>query len=391
MVVKVSVMSCAMILSAVCASFSDDMRSAAEKALSGMEPISDMFVTEKMEETVSTYETSKPAEADLRPEDFDARILYKRTQGGDEGRAFTSTVDSVKHRPNVEPSLDAMDLANESVKTAEDTVGGLFTQSGGGSCEAEYVGGAQPGTNLCTSILGRRFGSCTETRGIDVDRRDNWFCKQQTAKYRKVCEKPVLWSCKGSSGPYCRSQNFAVSGIGKTTLTQAGITAQRAFSYNGSLSNSCSVHTKTFNVTVGANFDPSFLVLRELRLEGVGQIFVDNDLVWSSHSNATGALRVAELDCGKRCSRTTVFSGNTAIETCGSTGRTGNSGNIAPALNKPNWTSIFDSRSGNYHATGVSKTLTIKVVSAGTGTSPISGNVAVRGTCCTAMRGVPQC
>ena len=391
MVVKVCTTSFAVVLASVCAGFSEDMRSVAEDALAGLAPISEMFTTDKMEEAVSTYETPMPPEAKLKHEDFGARIIYKRTGNGVEGQAFSATVDSITQRPDVSPSVDAMDLANEAVQTAEDTVGGLFTQSGGGSCEAEYVGGAQPGSNLCTSILGRRFGSCTETRGVDVDRRDNWFCKQQTAKYRTVCEKPVEWSCQGSSGAYCRSANFEVSGIGQTTLTHLTTTLQRAFSYPGSSSSACSVHSKVFNVTVGSNFDPSFLVVRELKIQGVGQMFVDDELVWSSDAAATGNLSIGEVDCGKDCSRTSVFSGSTAIETCGSRIHSGNSGNIAATLNKPDWTPKLDSAAGIYRATGRSKTITVKVVSAGTGTSPITGNVAVRGSCCTAMQGVPQC
>lgn len=365
-----------------------DVSQRVQQALDNAAGRDSLFQTDTMENTVTTYETDRPEEADIPVDEFDQEAFTRKNENTAVGRAVVAGEDSIRYRQEFEDVSTGN--ADHAVEIADEALGGLFSSEGGGSCSANFAGGASPGVNFCTRILGQRLRFCTDRREITVDRRDRWRCEVHSGTYRDTCTGAVNWSCTGQSGELCRRNNLTAN-VSLTTLNRAGSAGVKRLTRNMGAGSGCSIRRTSFRVNIGDDMSVPRLRMELSRVVGVGQIRVNGSPVWTS-AGSNGNLEIRNVDCGKRCTRTHVFAGGTDTGQCNGNVTTGQAW-LTASYSQPTWSTQWVGSANEWRATGQSRSLNIEVLWAGTdsGSDSFNSVLTLQGGCCTQIVGRPQC
>lgn len=298
-----------------------DFNGRVRNSLDGLGSLDERINEGTMRGTVLPFETANPAEAGLSPLEFDAEEMRRQVGDTPDARAYGTLKDSATGRPKIDLGEDPLSLADDAVEQSGAVVGGLFSGAGG-QCSQGFDGGDYSGTQFCNRILLRTTKYCREWREISVDREDDWQCHFETGSYKKECRRTVAYHCSGSTGAACRRQNVLFSPT--ANWNQAGTEADiwMPARSNGH----CSVKVDAIYITVTDKVQLNELVGRMAHFNGVMQVKVDGNVVATTdgHGNvltslpAHASLRIADRDCGKRCTRRAVYAGNTWLEDCSS-------------------------------------------------------------------------
>ncbi|MDG2340797.1 MAG: hypothetical protein P8L32_06335, partial [Paracoccaceae bacterium] len=246
--------------------------------------------------------------------DLDDAIIATRAGDSTASQAFQATVDSATGRPDVAPSNGALGLANLAVSIGADSVAGMFSGDRG-SCTSDFDGPIASGTYNCSAPLTQDFRYCREERQVSVKRTDKWSCSEETPEYRKTCARNLTWRCTGSTGGACLREAVQFS---RTVIWNAsGDRAETTFSGGGT--GACSLREKTIQISVLDFAQITSLRLEDIAYQGVAQLRVNGQNVWTQGASGGSNLTVSSRDCGKNCAVDAVYAGNAWIEDCSAT------------------------------------------------------------------------
>lgn len=270
-----------------------------------------------LEEVVLPFETATPFEASLDAGDLGDAIIATRAGDSTASQAFRATVDSASGRPDVTPSNGALGLANLAVSIGADSVAGMFSGDGG-SCTSDFDGPIASGTYNCSAPLTQDFRYCREERQVTVHRTDRWSCSEETPEYRKTCARNLTWRCTGTTGGACLKE--AVRFSRPVSWNASGNTVETTFSGGGT--GDCSLREHTVHLSVQDFAEITSLRLEDIAYQGVAQLRVNGQNVWTQGASGGSNLAVRSRDCGKNCAVDAVYAGNAWIEDCSATHNT---------------------------------------------------------------------
>lgn len=306
---------CATCLLLLCLStpaFAQSLQERAGTQVEALGSVTDLLTEENMGKTVVPFETATPFEASLGAGDIEDAVLATRVGDSTASQAFRATIDSATGRPDVVPSSGAMGLANLAVSVGADSVADLFTGENG-SCTNAFDGPVTSGTHTCSAPLTRDFRTCRETRQVSVNREDAWRCSEEDPNYRKTCTRDITWRCTGTTGGECLKQ--AVRFSRAVSWNAAGSAV--ALDYAGSGTGACALREHSVQIDIEDIANVTSLSVGEISYQGVAQLRVGGQNLWTNGSSDGANLKIAERDCGKNCSVDAVYAGSTWISDCG--------------------------------------------------------------------------
>jgi hypothetical protein len=343
-------------------------------------PVTQTLTQEALEEVVLPFETATPFEASLGVGDLGDAIIATRAGDSTASQAFRTTVDSATGRPDVAPSNGALGLANLAVSMGADSVAGMF-RGEGGACTSDFDGPIASGTYNCSAPLTQDFRYCREERQVTVSRTDTWSCSEETPEYRKTCARNLTWRCTGATGGACLKE--AVHFSRPVSWTASGDRVETTFSGGGT--GACNLREKTVQISVQDIAKITSLRLEDIAYQGVAQLRVNGQNVWTQGASGGSNLAVKSRDCGKNCAVDAVYAGNTWIEDCSATRNTRTPGielepeftQATPGPNSPLESSPVRALTGSQ-----SLPVTITLITANTQETGPTLRFALRGSCC---------
>lgn len=171
-----------------------------------------MFRLETVDDVVTPFETATPPEAGMSHTSFEDRILQTRDAYNDQGRVLRATEDSAAVRPGVDIDGQGQlfDDANWAHQNAADIAGRYFS-SETGNCSTPDLPVSEITDEFCESMPRRRNTTCDLVRQIWADRTDIYRCDQRAARYVKVCEQDISYTCRRNSN--CIQNNVQVTNV----------------------------------------------------------------------------------------------------------------------------------------------------------------------------------
>lgn len=241
------------------------------------------FNATTVDDVVTPYETSTPAETNMDHNTFEDRILTTRQADNDQGRVLRATEESAIVRPNVE--IDAqgplLDDANWAHENAEDIAGKYFT-SETGTCTEPNLPVTTKLDFFCESSPARETKTCELIRNIWIDRTDTYRCDVRTANFVKVCDKTNSYSCVvNSNANSCIRNNVNISG---GTVTWNGNRATVALptpvhpqepAIGLHRTRWAALVKHPISISVSDRFQPSSVSIRRVDARGVAQVTKD--------------------------------------------------------------------------------------------------------------------
>ena len=269
-------------------------RDAAEAALDNLGSVTDQLSMPNMRDTVVPFAGTDTDEASMAPADFDRAILDIRSGSDQDGRAYQSTLDSLSNRPVVDLGSDPLALADDAIEGADGALGGLFSANSG-TCEAMFQNGSYGGLRFCKAILQRDIRVCEVWREITVDREDFWACEMAERDYTRVCTPNISWACTGSTGANCRADRIQSN----RNFTWANSNREMRFSFgqNRDLS-SCVIRQQRIIIDAYAGFAIDQFRAIRWDFDGIGQLRVNGENVWTFGTNSSGDLNLEYVSSG---------------------------------------------------------------------------------------------
>jgi len=352
----------------------------AASQIDALGPIPQTLTQEALEEVVLPFETATPFEASLGAGDLGDAIIATRAGDSTASQAFRATVVGATGRPDVAPSSGALGLANLASSIGADAVAGMFSGDSG-SCTSDFDGPIASGTYNCSAPLTQDFRYCREKRQVTVHRTDTWSCAEETPEYRKTCARNLTWHCTGTTGGTCLKE--AVHFSRPVSWNASGERVETTFSGGGT--GACSLREKTVQISVQDFAQITSLRLEDITYQGVAQLRVNGQNIWTQGTSGGSNLAVRSRDCGKNCAVDAVYAGNTWIEDCSATPNARTAGielepeftQAAPGPNTPLEISPVRALTGS-HSTQVAITL----ITANTQETGPTLRFAVSGSCC---------
>lgn len=367
-------------------------RDAAEAALGRLGSVTDQLTNRNMRDHVVPFAGTDIEEADLEPVDFDRAILNIHTGGGQDGRAYQSSIDSVSNRPRVNLGSDPLALADDAVENAGAAVGGLFAADSG-TCEALFQGGSYDGLRFCKAIVQRDIRVCEVWREISVDREDFWACEMAERDFTRTCKPDISWTCTGSTGATCRRDRMRAN----RNFTWANGSSEMRFSFGRDIEPSdCSIHEQRIVVSAYAGFDLDRFRAFHWNFRGIGQLRVNGENIWTYGTNSRGDLNIQfeEVDGkdGFGPLVPVVYAGRTPIDYCNFEGprrSLPSSQDLLSALDKPvAGPSRINAAHRPYIPMGEHEDIVIDLLVADWGETPQTFRLDVRGSCCSRITAV---
>ncbi|MDG1738680.1 MAG: hypothetical protein P8L68_15845 [Paracoccaceae bacterium] len=343
-------------------------------------PVTQTLTQSALEEVVLPFETATPFEASLGDGDLSDAIIATRAGDSTASQAFRATVDSATGRPDVAPSNGALGLANLAVSIGADSVVGMFSGNSG-SCTSAFDGPIASGTYNCSAPLTQDFRYCHEERQVTVHRTDKWSCAEETPEYRKTCSKNVEWRCTGTTGGACLKEAVQVSR--PVSWNASGDRVETTFSGGGT--GACSLREKTVQISVQDIAQITSLRLEDITYQGVAQVRINGQNVWTQGTSGGSNLAVRSRDCGKNCAVDAVYAGNTWIADCSATPNARTPGiELEPEFSQatPGPNSSLESTPVRALTGSQSLPLQITLITANTQESGPTLRFALRGSCC---------
>ena len=297
--------------------FGQSLQERAQTQVDSLGSVSQFVSEEALEEVVIPFETATPFEASLGAGDLEDAVLATRAGDSTASQAFRATVDSAAGRPSITPSSGAMGLANLAVSVGADSVADLFTGESG-SCSNAFDGPVTSGTHTCSAPLTRDFRPCRETRTVSVNREDQWSCTDEDPTYRKSCSRDITWRCTGTTGGACLEQALRFSR--PVTWNEAGSAV--ALDFSGSGTGACALREHQVQIEIEDIATVTGLSVGEITYQGVAQLRVEGQNLWTNGASGGADLKIAARDCGKDCSVDAVYAGSTWIADCGEVSQT---------------------------------------------------------------------
>lgn len=353
-----------------------------------------LLTDQKMQEVVVPFETANPDATTVNQFNMEDRAFNAQYQGTDEARAYGAMKDSALTRPEVSLGSDPLSLADDAVQQASSVVGGLFSADEG-SCSEIFQGGKYNGYQLCNRILSRRKEVCTETRSVTVDREDQWRCSIEAGNYSKRCNQAINWSCTGTTGHACIQQAVSYSkpvtwivagvGIGAGLSGRSGAVGEIALPAQAG--SSCALRSDSVTMTTRDWATFASLTLDRLAYQGVAQIRVNGNNLWTAGTTNTGNLTIWQRNCGKNCNVDAVFSADgTWIADCDSAAWTRSVGvSLLSLYTPPVAGPVVLTGSQPSLDFGKAGTVTIEVIRANTADSGATLNIYKEYSCCSAF------
>ena len=343
-------------------------------------PVTQTLTQEALEEVVLPFETATPFEASLGAGDMGDAIIATRAGDSTASQAFRATVDSATGRSDVTPSSGALGLANLAVSIGADSVAGMFGGDGG-SCSSDFDGPIASGTYNCAAPLTQDFRYCREERRVTVSRTDTWSCSEETPQYRKTCARNLTWRCTGTTGGTCLKS--AVLFSRPVSWNASGDRADISFSGGGT--GACGLREKTVQLSVRDIAQIASLRLEDIAYQGVAQLRVNGQNIWTQGVSDGANLTVKSRDCGKNCAVDAIYAGNTWIEDCSATPNTRTPGiELEPELAQvaPGPNTSLESTPVRALTGSQSLPVQITLITANTQEAGPTLRFALRGSCC---------
>lgn len=363
--------------------FGQTLQDRAASQVETLESISKFLTEEALDEVVVPFETATPFEASLGAGDLEDAVLATRIGDSTASQAFRATVDSATGRPSIAPSSGAMGLANLAVSIGADSVADLFTGESG-TCSNAFDGPVTSGTHSCSAPLTRDFRTCRETRRVSVNREDQWRCTEEDPTYRKSCAREITWRCTGTTGGDCLKQALRFSR--PVTWNAAGNAV--ALDFAGSGTGACVLREHSVQIDIEDIASITSLSIGELSYQGVAQLRVNGQNLWTNGTSGGANLKIAARDCGKNCSVDAVYGGSTWIADCGevSQTRTANLDLVAEFTQSAPGPSTSLALEPVTAVTGSRSTsVTVTLITANTRETGASLGFDVSGSCCSAF------
>lgn len=363
--------------------FGQTLQERASTQIETLGSITQFLNEEALDEVVIPFETATPFEASLGAGDLEDAVLATRIGDSTASQAFRATVDSATGRPDVTPSSDAIGLANLAVSVGADSVADLFTGESG-SCSNAFDGPVMSGTHTCSAPLSRDFRTCRETRRVSVNREDQWRCSEEDPAYRKSCSREIAWRCTGTTGGDCLKQALRFSR--PVTWNAAGNAV--ALDFAGSGTGACALREHEVQIDIEDIANITSLSVGDMTYQGVAQLRVNGQNLWTEGSGGGANLTVAARDCGKNCSVEGVYAGSTWIADCGEASQTRTAnlelvGEFSQSAPGPNTSLALEPVNAT---SGVrSNQVTVTLITANTREVGPSLSVNVSGSCCSAF------
>lgn len=297
--------------------FGQTLQERARTQVETLGSISQFLTEEALNDIVVPFETATPFEASLGAGDLDDAVLATRIGDSTASQAFRATVDSATGRPSITPSRDAMGLANLAVSLGADAVADIFTGESG-TCSNAFDGPVTSGTHTCSAPLSRDFRTCRETRLVSVNREDQWRCTDEDPSYRKSCSREITWRCTGTTGGACLKQALRFSR--SVTWNAAGNAV--ALDFAGGGTGTCALREHEVQIDIEDIANITSLSVGDMTYQGVAQLRVNGQNLWTNGSGGGANLKIAARDCGKNCSVEAAYAGSTWIADCGDNSQT---------------------------------------------------------------------